>query len=238
MVAPRSFQVRGRFLTAIALRLENETPDEAFFDALDSHVQLTPKFFYEAPLVVDFEKVPGLVDEAALRDLIGELRKRKLMVFAAQNANAAQREVALAMGLVAIGGGREAPLPSEKSDRGRRVDAPGKAPKTENLVITEPVRSGQMIVAERGDLTVIGSVASGAELVAAGSIHVYGTLRGRAMAGVHGDETARIFCQKLDAELVAIAGLYRTNENIEDAHRNARVQVFLDKERLRMETLG
>ena len=100
------------------------------------------------------------------------------------------------------------------------------------------VSSGQIVVAERGDLTVIGSVSSGAELAAAGSIHIYGAMRGRAMAGVHGDETARIFCQSLHAELLAIAGLYRTSESIGDEFRNRSVQVFLDKEKLRMEALG
>ena len=105
-------------------------------------------------------------------------------------------------------------------------------------MLTRPVRSGQVIVAERGDLTVIGPVSSGAELVAAGSIHVYGPLRGRAIAGVHGEESARIFCQSQNAELLAVAGLYRTSESIDDELRNRSVQVYLDKDKLRMEALG
>ncbi|TGN42183.1 septum site-determining protein MinC, partial [Paracoccus liaowanqingii] len=112
------------------------------------------------------------------------------------------------------------------------------APPVQNKVIRSPVRSGQMIVADQGDLTVIGSVASGAELVASGNIHVYGPLRGRAMAGCHGDESAHIFCQSLDAELVAIAGLYRTSETLEDAARQRCTHIYLEDEKLRMEVIA
>ena len=82
------------------------------------------------------------------------------------------------------------------------------------------------------------AVSSGAELIARGNIHVYGLLRGRAMAGAEGDESARIFCQRLDAELLAVAGLYRTSENLEPELLNRPVQVFLQDERLCVEALG
>src|SRR5690606_36432069 len=81
-------------------------------------------------------------------------------------------------------------------------------------VVTQPVRSGQSLIFPEGDVTIVGSVASGAEVVAGGSIHVYGTLRGRAMAGTMGNATARIFCRKLEAELVAIDGFYKTAEDM------------------------
>ena len=100
------------------------------------------------------------------------------------------------------------------------------------------MRSGQTVYAERGDLTIVGPVSSGAEIVASGSIHVYGPLRGRAIAGAHGDETARIFCQSLDAELLAIAGLYRTSESIQDELRQRSVQVVLNNDRLDVEAFG
>ena len=107
-----------------------------------------------------------------------------------------------------------------------------------NKLVPVPVRSGQLIYAERGDLIVVGSVASGAELIASGNIHVYGRMRGRAMAGVDGNENARIFCQNLDAELLAIAGLYRTNEHLEEHLRRKAVQVFLRDQNLCVEALG
>jgi septum site-determining protein MinC len=130
--------------------------------------------------------------------------------------------------------GRDAPLPRD----------PGPAPAAipprpaETKVIRSPVRSGQMIVADQGDLTVIGTVASGAELIAAGNIHVYGTLRGRAMAGCHGNENAHIFCQNLDAELVAIAGLYQTSETLDQAARDRCTHIYLENEKLRMEVIA
>jgi septum site-determining protein MinC len=83
------------------------------------------------------------------------------------------------------------------------------------MIVTEPVRSGQSLFFPEGDITIVGSVGSGAEVVAGGSIHVYGSLRGRAMAGTTGSPTARIFCRKLEAELVAVDGFYLTSEDME-----------------------
>ena len=107
-----------------------------------------------------------------------------------------------------------------------------------NRLITSPVRSGQTVIAETGDLTIVGPVGSGAELIAAGSIHVYGQLRGRASAGVFGDETARIFCQSLDAELLSIAGLYKPSEAIDPLARKRNVQVYLQGDHLCVEAFG
>jgi septum site-determining protein MinC len=107
-----------------------------------------------------------------------------------------------------------------------------------SIIVTEPVRSGQSLFFPEGDVTVIGSVASGAEVVAGGSIHIYGALRGRAMAGTTGDATARIFCRKLEAELIAIDGFYKTAEDIEDDLRGQAVQIWLEGEAVRIETLG
>lgn len=228
----RPFQIRGRFLTAIALRMEDVPLDDAFYTALDEQLESTPQLLADAPLLLDFEAVVDTLDPAELPDLIDQLRQRKLRVFGAQNASVPQLETVSDLGLIPVSVGRDAPLPQARKSRADKLLPP------DNKVLTSPVRSGQTVVAERGDLTVIGSVSSGAELAAAGSIHIYGTMRGRAMAGVHGDETARIFCQNQNAELLAIAGLYRTSESIGDELRNRSVQVFLDNEKLCMEALG
>jgi septum site-determining protein MinC len=100
------------------------------------------------------------------------------------------------------------------------------------------VRSGQSIVFTEGDITVLGSVGSGAELVAGGSIHVYGTLRGRAMAGIEGNASARIFCQKIEAELLAIDGFYQTAEDIADSLRHRPAQAWLAGDVMRIEALN
>ncbi len=96
-----------------------------------------------------------------------------------------------------------------------------------SLLLDSPVRSGQSVVFRAGDVTVLGSVASGAEIVAGGSIHVYSTLRGRALAGSAGNPRARIFCRKLEAELLAIDGIYRTAEDMEPTLRSRPIQAWL-----------
>ncbi|MCX2723553.1 septum site-determining protein MinC [Roseibium salinum] len=111
-------------------------------------------------------------------------------------------------------------------------------PNGSSIVITEPVRSGQSILHPDGDVTVIGSVSSGAEIIAGGSIHVYGALRGRALAGVSGKDGARIFCSKLDAELVSINGLYKVAEDFDGAFRNAPAQIRFENETLVFEELN
>lgn len=112
-------------------------------------------------------------------------------------------------------------------------DAPAAAtqPPPQNQTIRHPVRSGQRIYV-RGDLTVIGAVSPGAEIIADGSIHVYGKLSGRAIAGAQGDESAAIFCQQLNAELVSIAGNYKQLEDIDSVYRDQRVQISLENEKI------
>jgi septum site-determining protein MinC len=113
---------------------------------------------------------------------------------------------------------------------------PAKA--TPSIIVTQPVRSGQSLFFPEGDVTIVGSVASGAEVVSGGSIHIYGTLRGRAMAGTTGNASARIFCGKLEAELIAIDGFYRTAEDMDSDLRGKAVQIWLEGETIKAETLG
>jgi len=107
----------------------------------------------------------------------------------------------------------------------------------QSIVIREPVRSGQSVIFPEGDVTVIGSVASGAEVIAGGSVHIYGTLRGRAMAGSIGNASARIFCRKLEAELVAIDGIYKMAEDMAPNLRGQAVQLWLEDDAIMAEKL-
>jgi septum site-determining protein MinC len=106
-----------------------------------------------------------------------------------------------------------------------------------SLVMDQPVRSGQSVVFEKGDVSIIGSVASGAEVIAGGSIHVYGALRGRAIAGLTGNNRARIFCRRMEAELLAIDGVYQTADDMDAALRGKPVQAWLAGEAMMMATL-
>lgn len=245
-VAEKPLQVRGRSFTAVVLKLAGR-PDAAFFGAVEALMRQAPHFFVNAPLVIDLAEAPGLVEKAEFVKLVRDMRARRLAVIGVQNGTADQDIAAFGAGLVCLQGGRDADVPRggqpSKAERTRETPVPkapaapepAEAPPT--LVITEPVRSGQRIFADRGDLIVMAPVSSGAELIAHGNIHVYGPLRGRALAGVNGDKAARIFCQSLEAELVAIAGLYRTSEDIDSAHRGARVQALLRDDSLCFEPL-
>ncbi|MFN3687786.1 septum site-determining protein MinC [Salinarimonas sp.] len=125
-----------------------------------------------------------------------------------------------------------------ESGAAQSVAAPAAPAPMPSLIIEEPVRSGQSIVFVEGDVTVLGSVASGAEIVAGGSIHVYGALRGRALAGAAGNGQARIFCRKLEAELVAIDGLYKTAEDMQSELRGKAAQVWLEGDAMRIAAIG
>jgi septum site-determining protein MinC len=114
------------------------------------------------------------------------------------------------------------------SDKGVAAARPPRRQEPSSLLIESPIRSGQSVIFPNGDVTVLGSVASGAEVVAGGSIHVYGTLRGRAMAGSAGNARARIFCSKNEAELVSIDGYYRTAEEMDATLRSRPAQCWLE----------
>jgi septum site-determining protein MinC len=108
--------------------------------------------------------------------------------------------------------------------------APVRAVEAKTLIIDTPIRSGQSIFHPHGDVIVLGSVGSGSEIIAGGSVHIYGTLRGRAFAGVLGNPDARIFCRKNEAELLAVDGWYRTADDMEPSSRGRAIQAFLDNE--------
>ncbi len=116
---------------------------------------------------------------------------------------------------------------------GQKDESPAQPTK----IITTPIRSGQQIYAQGGDLLILAPVSTGAEVIADGHIHIYGPLRGRALAGVSGNENARIFCDSLEAELVSIAGYYKVNENLRNDVWKSRVHVFLEDKTLHINTL-
>lgn len=124
--------------------------------------------------------------------------------------------------------------PSKKKQKHESAPEPASAVP---LVVNSPVRSGQTIYYPEGDVTVIGSVSSGADVIAGGSIHIYGTLRGRAMAGAYGEARARIFCRRLEAELLAVGGVYLTADEIETNVQNQPIQAWLENECVRIARL-
>ncbi|HLI10366.1 MAG TPA: septum site-determining protein MinC [Alphaproteobacteria bacterium] len=231
-IAP--FQIRGRFFTAVVLQMAGEA-DAKFYEALDTKLAQAPHFFTNAPFVLDLEQARGIGLAGDFIELVRKLRARKLALIGVQNGTIEQNRAAVGAGLITLQGGRD--LLPEDEKGGATTAPPATPPSGGALLVTDPVRSGQRVFADEGDLVVVASVGSGAELIARGNIHVYGRMRGRALAGVNGDTKARIFCQSLEAELIAIAGLYRTSDDIDASARKQRVQVFLKDDSLRIEPL-
>lgn len=231
---PAPFQVRGSLQTLLALRLiAPDDPD--FFPMLVDKIAHSPDFFRDAPLILDVGRLADgpPFDLAAFAE---QLRRHRLAPVGIQNGSPAWNEAAQAAGLAVFGAGSEPPARAPAASR-PAPRAPAPAPRRgPSLVVQEPVRSGQQILAE-GDLVVLAPVSPGAELAASGHIHVYGTLRGRAFAGVEGDEGALIFCDQLEAQLLSIAGVHLVNEEIEPAKLGKRACAALEHERLVIRTL-
>ena len=218
----------GQFnLPALVLRDTDITGLDEF---LAQQVARSPVFFDQAPVVID---IAALADDAQFDDfpmVVGMLRGHGMIPVGVRGASEAHREQAQALELAVMPAGRK--IPASAATAGA-----GSAPAAGTLLVDKLVRSGQRVVAERGDLILTSGVSSGAEVMAAGNIHCYGALRGRAMAGFTGDSQARIFCRKLGAELVSIAGRYRVSENLENRYLGRAVQISLHGDALKFELL-
>ncbi len=241
LTQPRPIRLKGR--SFLALALTPELPFEDWLARLDDLAARSAGFFLRRPVVLD---VDGLdIDRDELRTLVGELNRRNVRIMGIEGARASQLGSDLPP---PMSDGRpasdfEAPTADDGEARTPQpaiAATPSYAPMkaVPSLVVSEPVRSGQSIFFPEGDVTIVGSVASGAEVVAGGSIHVYGTLRGRAMAGTMGTAEARIFCRKLEAELIAIDGYYKTAEDMDPALIGKSVQIWLEGEIIKADTLG
>lgn len=228
---PRApIRVRGRSFMSFVLAPELPLAD--WLAELDALVRRSPAFFVDRPVLVDLSRTP--LDKAGLTALIADLNERGIRVFGVEGADPS----ALGLGLPpALGGGRPVDVPSKAAPGGpSEAAAPRKAASA--LVVEGSVRSGQSVIHPDGDLIIVGSVGSGAEVVAGGSIHVYGALRGRAIAGTAGDARARIFCLRLEAELLAIDGLYKTADDMPPAILGRSAQAWLDGETIMTAALG
>jgi len=194
---------------------------------LQEKIAQAPEFFKNSPILLDFQELNKRDLDLAVADLVNAVRALKLLPIGLRGGNAVQNRQALALGIPAhvLQGG--APLEIAKTKTApAEPEEPEQSDGPSAILITQPVRSGQRVYA-RGDLIVLATVSSGTEIMAEGNIHVYGSLRGRALAGVRGDEKARIFCSDLQAELISIAGIYKISEDLSDGVRHKPVQIYL-----------
>jgi septum site-determining protein MinC len=217
----------------MALVLAPELPLAGWLAALDAQIAQSPSYFEGRPVVVDLSALPR--EQADVATLIQGLEERRIRIIGTEGAHPSWQGID-AWGRPPMTMNAKPAKSYEMSDGGDAV-AQSVEQEPTALLLDAPVRSGQSVVFERGDVTIIGSVASGAEIIAGGSIHVYGTLRGRAVAGLAGQPRARIFCRKLDAELLAIDGIYKTADDIPAALRGRAVQAWLNGETMTMAAL-
>ncbi|MBH5373010.1 septum site-determining protein MinC [Bradyrhizobium glycinis] len=220
-------RLRGR--SYVAFVFTPTVPVQDWLHEIDATIARSPGFFAGRPVVIDLSSVD--LSQAGIGHLLTSLQDRKIRV----------------LGIEGVDEGRLTPMMPPLLSGGRSCvvepSAPKKADvkaeaKPTSLLLESPVRSGQTVIFPEGDVTILGSVGSGAEVVAGGSIHVYGALRGRAMAGVNGHNSARIYCQKIEAELLAIDGFYQTADDIDEALRGRPAQAWLQGNTMRITALN
>jgi septum site-determining protein MinC len=237
----------------MALVFAPEPPLEDWFRELDEWSKKSPGYFVGRPIILDVAALP--LDKEGLAKLIADLGERDILIMGVEGTKASF--LGLGMPPLVSAGSRttdlpeiqpvaakaespkatETPEPAERETPAAMPTPPPAVTRAASLVHDKPVRSGQSVIFPDGDITILGSVASGSEVVAGGSIHIYGALRGRAIAGSTGNPAARIFCNKLEAELIAIDGLYRTADEMDPQYRSRPVQAWLEGETMTMAAL-
>ncbi|GAB6068792.1 septum site-determining protein MinC [Methylothermus subterraneus] len=230
---PPAVEIKGGSVTLPSVRLLSSNL-AAVVAQLSQKVAQAPEFFRSAPVVIDVSALadPSKLDLVALLEQCDRLGMIPVGLRGGDDA-LRRRAVACKLALLADTPGRAAPL-VEIAPKPEAVPEPRPA---RSLLITQPVRSGQRVYAKGSDLIVLASVGHGAEVLADGHIHIYGALRGRALAGVRGDTACRIFCRDLQAELVSIAGHYRISEDLDESVRGRSVQIYMQDTALVIESL-
>ncbi|HPN79327.1 septum site-determining protein MinC [Dokdonella sp.] len=224
---------------------------EAMSAELALRLKSAPQLFLRTPVVLDLSHLPGLPGENEVRDLFARIRAAGMLPVGLSYGTSENEALARSLDLPlfakfraaferagepAVEVSTAAQAPAETSTRST-PPPPGRN-EGQTLHHDNPVRSGQQVYARGGDLVLTKLVANGAEVIADGSIHVYGALRGRALAGAQGNTTARIYCQEFHAELVSIAGQYRVFEDLPPDLRGKPVQAWLEGEKLLLARLG
>ena len=229
-----SFEIKSETNSLIVLWIRD--PDlHAVATQLDAKLARTPGFFAQELVLLDLGGLDLTSASLDLSPLLATLRQHQLIPVAARGGTPEQLQAAIDAGL--------AILPRSGSEAKRQNETTASEPATppatadaasnSNKIIDKPIRTGQQAYAANGDLIVMAMVSAGGEVIADGNIHTYGPLRGRALAGVRGDTSARIFTQSLEAELVSIAGIYRTFEHDWGAEfRNKPAQIYLEGDKL------
>lgn len=239
--SPPALEIKGGSVTLPIIRLISADM-EAVSVQLRQKVKQAPEFFRSAPVMIDASALTDSI-EFDLARLVGQLQELGTVPVGIRGGGKALRDKATALKLALLGNSAmpesrpqtPAPRPKTRPEvqpvRASQPRSPG------SLLVDQPVRSGQRVYARGGDLIVVAPVGHGAEIMADGHIHIYGTLRGRALAGVQGDQDCRIFCHDLQAELISVAGHYRISEDLDESVQGKPVQIYLQDTALIIEAL-
>jgi septum site-determining protein MinC len=226
-VATRPTPLRFRGRSFVALVLAPEAPLKAWMEGFDRLHQGSPGFFDGRVVILDLTRLRA--GRADVMELLAQLAKYGVQVVGLEGASPALAGPGLPP---VFKGGKLIDINGEPA-------APAQEPsKVRSLVIDGPVRSGQSIMFLEGDVTIVGAVASGAEVIAGGSVHVYGAIRGRVIAGADGHADARIHCSRLEAELLAIDGCFKTADDIASDLFGGAAMVSLAGDELRIARLS
>jgi septum site-determining protein MinC len=226
--------IRFRGRSFVAFVLSPTPPVDGWLHELDRWIKTSPDFFAGRPTVLDLAALP--LPAAEIVQLIATLGERGIRILGLEGVEEASVDPSLPP---LLKGGRPAAAGASEPTSGQTAEAdPARRNEPTSLLVESPIRSGQSVVFPYGDITVLGAVSSGAEVVAAGSIHVYGALRGRAMAGAMGNNgKARVFCSRNEAELIAIDGYYVTAEDMAPELRGRGAQCWLNDRALQIAAL-
>lgn len=224
-------QIKGSMFTLTTVQIFT-TDIDALRQQLIAKIQQAPNFFHNAPIVLDLkiaQQPNALIDFIQLKQMLQGIN---LIPVGIKSGTQEQMQAASNSGLAILrdtaNHKKQDTLPTTTQVSNKTICS---------KIITEPVRSGQQIYAPDGDLIIMNHVGHGAELIADGHIHVYGALRGRALAGMNGNQEARIFCQSLEAELVSVAGNYTISEDIEKRAWKIPAQIYIKDDRLQIMAL-
>ena len=234
----RDNELKGTTFTISVLHLSDGNPAR-IRQLLEAKVAQAPQFFNCAPRVLNVERLTEIPDFEQLKELVES--EDFVLVGITGTRDEAMKTAAKAAGLAVLVSGKsrkaEPVAPAPPPEPEATPVAPVQAPLEASKVHVGPVRSGQQIYAAGTSLVVLGSVSPGAEVIADDSIHVYGALRGRAIAGAKGNPQARIYCQQLQAELLSIAGTFQLSDALPAGLIQEPVHIRLDNEQLRIDRI-
>ncbi|MFQ3235439.1 MAG: septum site-determining protein MinC [Paraglaciecola sp.] len=225
------FQMKGTAFTAIVMDLYDYSPGR-FLEQLKQKIDSAPQFFNASPLILNLASYNGVLEAEKLNQVVRSCRELGLQPIACRAVAGELVSTVMGLGLASL------PAANTKATEIKPEAIEAVVEKTvvfrPSKIITKPVRSGQQVYAQGADLILMAGVNEGAEVLADGNIHIYGTLRGRALAGVKGDTDARVFCLQMEAELVSIAGYFILNEKLRQQCWKQAAYAFLEDESIQV----